>query len=189
MTIDLARYSLEDIAAQFRVLKKQADRAVGQVSDEQFFQTIDPESNSLAILMKHVGGNLRSRWTDVLTSDGEKPDRNRDDEFVIPPGTTRAAIVERWELGWSRLFGGLESLAPDDLLTKIMIRGEPHTVVQAIHRSLWHVASHVGQIVYLAKHLRGAEWQTLSIPRGKTREFNEKMRARAAERQSGLSWR
>ena len=122
--------------------------------------------------MKHMAGNMRSRWTDFLTTDGEKPDRNRDSEFETEDSDTAASIRDRWEDGWSRVFAAIESLQPEDLLRTVTVRGEKHTVLQAITRQLTHYASHVGQIVFLAKHLTGDRWQTLSIPRGKSREFD-----------------
>jgi hypothetical protein len=171
----LGQHYLEDVVAQFRALKRMADRALAQVSDEQFFAQLDPESNSLAMIVKHMAGNLVSRWTDFLTADGEKPDRQRDSEFLIQPGDTRAALAARWETGWQRLFTALAPLTADDLLRTIRIRGEGHTVVQAINRQLAHYADHVGQIVFLAKHHAGAQWKTLSIPRGQSDKFNQAM--------------
>ncbi len=147
---------------------------MAQISDEQFFQTIDEESNPVAAIVKHIGGNLRSRWTEFLTSDGEKPDRYRDTEFE-PENDTRSNLDQLWETGWSTLFATLDSLRPDDLGKVVRIRGEDHTVVKALNRSLAHTASHVGQIVFLAKHLRAGEWETLSIPRNKSADFNSYM--------------
>ncbi|HSD71433.1 MAG TPA: DUF1572 family protein [Thermoanaerobaculia bacterium] len=167
----LGRHYLEDVIGELRKYKKFADRAAAQVSDADFFRQIDPESNSVALVMKHIAGNLRSRWTDFLTTDGEKPDRNRDTEFERSESDTKDRILERWESGWRTLFEALAPLTDDDLLRTVAIRGEPHTVVQAINRQLTHYASHVGQIVFLAKHLAGDRWKTLSIPRGKSREF------------------
>jgi len=174
MTDSLAEHYLKDAAKVFRNLKRLADGAAAQVSDEEFFRTIDAESNSVALIMKHVAGNLRSRWTDFLNSDGEKPDRQRDSEFVSE-GEDRAAILERWEAGWQTLFDTLDSLAGVDLLHTVPIRGEPHTVVEAVNRQLSHYGQHVGQIVFLAKHLRSSEWKTLSIARGQSEVFNKKM--------------
>jgi hypothetical protein len=167
----LGRHYLEETIAEFRKYKKFADKAVAQVSDADFFRQIDPESNSVALLMKHIAGNLRSRWTDFLTSDGEKPDRNRDTEFERYDSDTKESILARWESGWRTLFDALAPLGDDDLQRTVAIRGEPHTVVQAINRQVTHYASHVGQIVFLAKHLAGDRWKTLSIPRGKSRDF------------------
>jgi hypothetical protein len=163
---------LEDIADQFRKHKQLADRALAQVRDEDLFVTLDPESNSLAVLIQHVAGNLISRWTDFLTTDGEKPDRDRDSEFEVREGTTRAALLARWEEGWSRLFQAFSTLTEADLTRTVFIRAEPHSVVKAIDRQLTHQAYHAGQIVLLAKHFASAHWQNLSVPRGKTRELN-----------------
>lgn len=163
---------LEESFRTFRGYKRMADSSLAQVSNEEFFRLLDPESNSLAIIVKHVGGNLRSRWTDFLTSDGEKPDRDRDREFELVPGDTREDLMRRWEHGWEVTFNTLQSLKPEDTLRAVMIRREPHTVLQAISRSVTHIAQHTGQIVFLAKHLCGSNWKTLSIPRGKTAEFN-----------------
>lgn len=171
----LGKHYLENAIWNFRQLKKQAEQAAIQLSDEEFFRIIDPESNSVAIIMKHVSGNSRSRWTEFLSSDGEKPDRHRDSEFVVGEGTTKAAVLEMWEAGWKCLFDALEPLRPEDLARKVRIRGEEHTVVEAINRQLAHYAGHVGQIVFLAKHLCSARWKTLSIPRGQSEAFNRKM--------------
>lgn len=162
---------LGDVLASFRKLKSTGERAVAQVRDEHFFATLDAESNSIAIVMKHMAGNLRSRWSDFLTSDGEKPDRHRDREFEAG-ADMRADIEEQWNAGWRVLFEALEPLTTDDLQKIVQIRGEPHTVLQAINRQLTHYAYHVGQIVLLAKHYAGSDWQTLSIPRGQSETYN-----------------
>ena len=175
----VAELYLADVAGQFRDLKRLAERAIAQLSDDQLFTAIDEEANSIAALMKHVGGNLRSRFTDFLTSDGEKADRHRDTEFDVSDDT-KATIVKRWEEGWRCLFDALESLADDDLAKTVFIREEAHSVVKAINRGLTHSAAHVGQIVLLAKHLRGSDWESLSIPRGKSEEFNARMRQKRA---------
>jgi hypothetical protein len=167
----VAAIVLDDTALTFRRQKELAERALAQVDDAEFFRAIDAESNSIAVIVKHVGGNLRSRWTDFLTSDGEKPDRDRDGEFVVVPGTTRASIMVEWETGWRVLFDAFTSLAPDDLMATVHIRAEPLTTLAAMHRSLAHVAQHVGQIVLLAKHLKSENWKTLSIPRGRSRNW------------------
>ncbi len=168
---------LHDAGKEFRKMKTLAERALAQVSEAQLFREIDAESNSLAVILKHLAGNMRSRWTNFLTSDGEKPDRQRDTEFELDTADTKAALLERWEDGWRRGFAAVEPLqGDDDLLRPVVIRGETHTVLQAINRQLTHYAQHVGQIVFLAKHLAGAKWVTLSIPRGKSEEFNEKMK-------------
>ena len=168
----IEQHYIDDTVLQLNKLKGQAEKAIAQVDDEQFFATLDPEANSIAIIMKHVAGNMRSRWTDFLTSDGEKPDRNRDGEFEIASNDTRARVLAAWEDGWARVLSAVSSLEPDDLAKKVSIRGEEHTVVEAINRQVSHYSAHVGQIVLLAKHYAGAEWKTLSIPRGKSREVD-----------------
>jgi hypothetical protein len=156
---------LADVRAQFASLQKTADAALAQVSDDEFFWTGDPESNSLALIVKHLSGNLRSRWTDFLTSDGEKPDRQRDREFVREPGDTRAGLMDAWQRGWAGAHATLTGLAASDLDRMVSLRGEPLTVLRAMQRQLGHAAYHVGQIVWVAKHLRSTEWRNLSIPR------------------------
>jgi hypothetical protein len=168
----LAQHYLDDALGEFRKLKSFADKAVAQVSDEDWFRQLDPESNSIAIVMKHILGNMRSRWTDFLTTDGEKPDRDRDTEFELGGADTKERLLERWESGWRLLFEAISPLTAQDLQRTVTIRGEPHTVLQAINRQLTHYAGHVGQIVYLAKHFAGERWKTLSIPRGKSRQFD-----------------
>ncbi|HEY3492626.1 MAG TPA: DUF1572 family protein [Solirubrobacterales bacterium] len=169
---------LQDIRLQARGLKGLADKALAQVKDEDFAVTLDPESNSLAMIIQHMAGNLRSRWTDFLTSDGEKPDRNRDAEFE-PHETSRADLLASWDEGWTRLFEALDGLTAEDLGKTVTIRSEPHTVVQAINRGIAHAAYHVGQITFLAKHFVSENWKTLSIPRGKSREFTQDMRRKS----------
>jgi Protein of unknown function (DUF1572) len=168
---DLASQYLDEARRQFRGHKRMAEGAMAQLRDEDFFVTIDPEANSVAILVKHLAGNMRSRFTDFLSSDGEKPDRFRDREFEIGPATTREDVMRWWEEGWSCVFAAIESLKPEDVVRTVTIRGEPHTVLQAVNRQIAHYAQHTGQIVFLAKHLRSTEWKTLSIPRGKSEEF------------------
>jgi hypothetical protein len=163
---------LDDARRQFVKLKAQAERAMAQVEDADFFRSPDPESNSIAIVVKHVAGNMRSRWTSFLTTDGDKPNRNRDGEFLVEPGDTRQRLMEQWEAGWTLLFDALAALTPDHLEGSVRVRGELHTVLEAINRQMTHYAAHVGQIVYLAKHWAGSSWRTLSIPRGKSREFD-----------------
>jgi hypothetical protein len=158
---------------EFERLKKLGDRALDQVSPEAFFASPRSGDNSVAVILKHVGGNLLSRWTDFLTTDGEKPNRDRDNEFVILPEDTREVLISRWEKGWAALFGALKPLGNADLARVVTIRGEPHSVLQAINRQLTHYAYHVGQIVYLAKHFAGTEWRSLSIPVGRSKEFNQ----------------
>ena len=163
----IERHFLDDCQVQLRKLKAQAEQAIAQIDDGQFFALLDAGANSVALIVKHVAGNMRSRWTDFLASDGEKPNRNRDSEFEIEAGDTRGAVMARWEEGWRILFDAIGSLQPDDLGRTVTIRGEPHTVVQAINRQLSHYSAHVGQIVLLAKHYAGADWRTLSIPKRK----------------------
>ncbi len=162
---------LDESAGAFRSYKKLAEKAMKQVSDEEFFKTIDTKANSIATITKHIGGNLRSRWADFLTTDGEKSDRNRDSEFVTD-GDTRESLTEFWEDGWNTLFETLQSLTIEDLGKTVQIRGEDFTVVKAINRAATHTASHVGQIQFLAKHFRVGDWQTLSVPKNKSAEFN-----------------
>ena len=170
--MDLAAHYLEEAARQLRGHKRMAEGAMTQLSDEEFFRTIDGESNSVAIIVKHIVGNQRSRFTDFLATDGEKPNRQRDTEFVIDSSTSRADVMNWWEQGWKLLFDTLASLHPEDVTKTVMIRNEPHTVLQAINRQIAHYAQHIGQIVFLAKHLKSSDWKTLSVPRGKSEEFN-----------------
>ena len=167
---------IEDSLSLFRYYKKLAEGAMEQVSDEQLFAALDEEMNSIAIIVKHMAGNMRSRWTDLLTSDGEKPDRNRDTEFVAPP-STRKDLMQVWNDGWERIFEALEPLSNKDLEREVFIRGEAHSVMQAINRQIAHYAYHCGQIVFLAKHLKGNSWKTLSVPRNKSAEFNRRVLA------------
>lgn len=171
MSEQILQNVLDESISTFRNYKNLAEKAMVQVSDEEFFKFIDSESNSIALIVKHVGGNLRSRWTDFLTTDGEKSDRNRDSEFVAED-ELRESLIELWENGWNALFNSLESLQPDDLGKIIQIRGEDFTVTKAINRSITHTAYHVGQITFLAKHFRITDWQTLSVPKNKSAEFN-----------------
>ena len=159
---------LDDAIKSFKSYKKLADKAIAQMQDEEFFVTIDEESNSVAVIMKHMAGNMFSRWTDFLTTDGEKPNRNRDMEFVIEESTTKDEVFDFWERGWDCVFAALEPLKIEDLARKVSIRGEEHTVVQAINRQMTHYAYHVGQIVFLAKHFRSTDWRSLSIPRNRS---------------------
>ncbi len=167
---------LEDSIALFGFYKKMGEGAMEQVTDEQLFATLDAEMNSIAIIVKHMAGNMRSRWTDFLTSDGEKPDRNRDTEFVEPPAT-REELLKRWNEGWDRVFRALTPLSDSDLERSVTIRGEPHSVMQAINRQIAHYAYHCGQIVFLAKHFKASEWKSLSVPRNKSAEFNRRVLA------------
>ncbi len=167
---------LEDSIALFRFYQKMGEGAMEQVTDEQLFATLDEEMNSIAIIVKHMAGNMRSRWTDFLTSDGEKPDRNRDTEFMEPPAT-REELLKRWNEGWDRLFRALIPLSESDLERSVTIRGEPHSVMQAINRQIAHYAYHCGQIVFLAKHFKASDWKSLSVPRNRSAEFNRKVLA------------
>lgn len=161
--------------AEFRRYKQLADRALAQIDEDAFFATPGPETNSIAIVVKHMAGNLRSRWTDFLTTDGEKPDRDRDSEFVLGPDDTRDSLMARWERGWSILFDTLESLTETDLERTVYVRSEPATAAAAILRQLAHAAYHAGQIVLLARHYAGENWTTLTIPRGGSAAYNERM--------------
>lgn len=169
--IDIADHYLEEARRQMRGNKRLAEGAIVQLKDEELFVTLDAESNSVAHLIKHMAGNMRSRFTDFLTTDGEKPDRFRDQEFELSPTTTRVDVMEWWEEGWSRVFAAIEALTPEDVMRTVTIRGEPHTVLQAINRQIAHYAHHIGQIVFLAKHLRSQDWKSLSIPRGKSEDY------------------
>lgn len=161
-----------DALQSFRNYKRMAERAIEQVSDEEFFHQIDDESNSIAIIVKHIAGNLWSRWRDFLTSDGEKADRMRDTEFELIEDT-RDSLMQFWEQGWQTLFDNVEPLKEEDFSKTVTIRGEPHTVIEAMNRQLTHYSYHVGQIVFLAKHLRSSDWNTLSVPRNRSAEFNQ----------------
>jgi hypothetical protein len=174
----MGEHYLDEVRRQFRGNKRLAEGAMAQLEDEDFFVTIDVESNSIAVIVKHLAGNMRSRFVDFLTSDGEKPDRHRDQEFEIGPETTREEVMRWWEAGWGHVFAALASLKPDDVMRTVTIRSEPHTVLQALNRQVVHYAYHTGQIVFMAKHLRAAEWKTLSVPRGKSEEFNAEMIAK-----------
>jgi hypothetical protein len=158
----------------FRFYKNLAERAMAQVTDDQLLTALDPEMNSIAVIVKHMAGNMRSRWTDFLTADGEKPDRDREAEFVDPP-PTRQALLALWEEGWQCVFTALEPLSDQDLQRTITIRGEAHSVMQAINRQVAHYSYHCGQIVFLAKHLKHTKWQSLTIPRGRSGEFNRRV--------------
>lgn len=165
---------LEDSLAVFRQYKKLAEGAMAQVADDELNAALDPEMNSIGQIVKHLAGNMRSRWTDFLTSDGEKPDRNRDSEFVEPPAT-REAVMKLWEEGWGRVFDALEPLTEADLSRTVTIRGERHSVMQAINRQIAHYACHCGQIVFLAKHLQHEQWRSLTIPRNRSTDFNRRV--------------
>jgi len=174
MALRLTTSYLEDSLSLFRYYKNLAEKAMEQLPDEQLFTVLDDEMNSIAVIVNHMTSNMRSRWTDFLTTDGEKPDRNRDREFSDPP-VSRQALMDLWNGGWSCLFSALEPLSEQDLGRTVTIRGEPHSVTQAINRQVAHYAYHCGQIVFVAKHFRGREWKSLSIPRGESRAFNERV--------------
>lgn len=170
---DLSTHYLEEARRQMRGQKRMGEGAMAQLRDEEFFVTLDPEGNSIAILVKHLAGNMRSRFTDFLTTDGEKPDRFRDREFELNAAPTRADVLRWWEEGWSIVLGAIDALTPEDVMHTVTIRGEPHTVLQAMNRQIAHYAAHVGQMVFLAKHLRSSDWKSLTIPRGKSEEFKK----------------
>ena len=172
---DVAAHYLEEAARQFRGHKRLTEGAIAQLKDEELFVALDPEANSIAIIVKHLAGNMRSRFTDFLTTDGEKPDRHRDQEFELTANSTRADVMRWWEGGWACVFSAIESLQPEDLTHTVLIREEPHSVLQAINRQIAHYAYHCGQIVFLAKHFRSNEWKSLSVPRGMSEEFNRQM--------------
>jgi hypothetical protein len=176
MALKFTTSYLEDSLTLFRYYKTLGERAMEQVADEQLFTALDQEANSIGIIVKHMAGNMRSRWTEFLTTDGEKQDRNRDSEFVDPPAT-REALLKVWEEGWSCVFRALEPLSDADLGRTVTIRGEAHSVMQAVNRQVAHYAHHVGQIVLLAKHFAHDHWQSLSVPRNRSAEFNQKVAA------------
>lgn len=179
MPLEFTTSCLQDSIAVFRYYKNLADRALEQVRDDDLNRAIDPESNSISVIMRHIAGNLRSRWTEFLTSDGEKPDRNRDGEFESK-AMTRHELLREWEDAWSLAFNTLAALSAIDMERTVLIRGEAHSVTQAIHRQVGHAAYHCGQIVFLARHLAHERWTSLTIPRGKSEEFNAKVRNKEA---------
>ena len=168
-----------DALTSFRNYKKLAERAIEQVSNEEFFAVIDGEANSIGVVMKHIAGNLHSRWRDFLTTDGEKPDRDRDAEFIAD-GDNRESLLKFWESGWQVLFDNLEPLTDQDFARTVTIRGEPHSVVEAVNRQLTHYSYHIGQIVLLAKHFRSSDWKTLSVPRNRSADFNKHLAEKQA---------
>lgn len=174
MALQFTTSYLEDSLTLFRYYKNLSERAMAQVTDEQLLEVLDGEMNSIALIVKHMAGNMRSRWTDFLTTDGEKPDRDRDSEFMEPPSTRQAALAV-WEEGWQCLFRALGPLSDADLQKTVTIRGEAHSVMQAINRQVAHYSYHCGQIVMLAKHFKNTEWQSLSVPRRKSAEFNRRV--------------
>lgn len=177
MSTDLATHLLEDSLERYREQKQLADGALAQVDDAGFFARVDGEANAIAHVVKHLAGNLRSRWRNFLTEDGEKPDRDRDSEFDLDPvRDTRASLMARWDDAWGILFAEVGALRPEDLMRTVTIRHEPHTVVQCLRRTLGHNAYHVGQIVTLARHTRGPSWASLSVPRRGSATFNAEMK-------------
>jgi hypothetical protein len=184
MNDSLGRHFLDDALKVFRTYKSLGERAIAQARDEDLFVALDPEANSIALIVKHLWGNMRSRWTDFLTTDGEKPDRHRDAEFELTEEATRTTVERWWDEGWRIVFAAIEPLRPEDLERTVLIRGEPHTVMQAINRQLAHYAHHIGQIVFLAKHFRSSEWQSLSIPRGQSETFNQQLHTQQTSKQT-----
>ncbi|HXJ96452.1 MAG TPA: DUF1572 domain-containing protein [Terriglobia bacterium] len=176
MALQFSTSYLADSASLFRYYKGLGERAMAQLLDDQLFYSVDEECNSVAIIVKHLAGNMRSRWTDFLITDGEKPNRNRDSEFEDPP-KDRQQLMQLWDEGWACLLGALESLDDSQLGRQVLIRGEAHSVMQAINRQLCHYAYHVGQIVALAKQARKGDWVSLSVPRGKSADFNKRVRS------------
>jgi uncharacterized damage-inducible protein DinB len=164
----------KDAIDLFRHYKRLGDNAMAQCPDDKLCAEIDPQSNSIAIIVKHMAGNMRSRWTNFLTTDGEKPDRHRDSEFEAAPAT-RAEVIALWEAGWKLLFDALAPLTDADLEKRVTIRTEPHSVTQAINRQIAHYSYHVGQIAFLARHFAGEKWQPLTIPKKRSAEFNAKV--------------
>lgn len=177
--MDIAAHYLEEVRRQMLGYKRMGEGALAQLRESELFTALDAESNSVAVIVKHLAGNMRSRFVDFLTSDGEKPDRHRDREFELGAQTTRDDVMNWWEQGWGHVLAALDGLSPQDVIRTVYIRQEEHTVLQAINRQLAHYACHIGQIVFLAKHFRSTEWKTLSVPRGQSEEFNAKMIARA----------
>jgi hypothetical protein len=168
---DLATHYIDEARRQLRGQKRLGEGAIAQLKDADLYVVLDSESNSIAVLVKHMAGNMRSRFSDFLTSDGEKPNRFRDQEFELNSGTTHADVMRWWEEGWAQVFSTLDSLQPEDVMRTVTIRGEPHTVLQAINRQIAHYSGHIGQIIFLAKHLRSSGWKSLSIPRGKSEHY------------------
>ena len=188
MPHEFSTFYIQDSLSLFRYYKTLAERAMDQCPDEYLFVALDTESNSIAIIVKHMVGNMRSRWRNFLTTDGEKPDRNRDSEFEDAP-KSREELMAMWGAGWKYLFDALESLQESDLGREVLIRNEPHSVMQAINRQVAHYAHHVGQILFLAKHLtftKTGKWESLSVPRGKSADMNAKVAAGKFSQQETL---
>jgi len=176
MPSDLGTRYLDEVFRSLRGHKRLADGAIAQLSDEQFFALPGPESNSVAIIVKHMSGNMRSRFTDFLSSDGEKPGRHRDQEFIVPDDASRDELLRAWEQQWDLVFHTINSLQAEDLDRTVTIRAQPHSVLQALHRAVAHLTYHTGQIVFVAKHWKGAEWKSLSIPKARSEEVNARTR-------------
>jgi hypothetical protein len=174
MPLEMTTSYIKDATDVFKYYKRLAERSMEQAPDEALIAALDGESNSIAVIVKHMAGNMRSRWTDFLTTDGEKPDRNRDTEFETPP-QTRAEILALWEAGWKCVFDALEPLTDVDMNRTVKIRSEAHSVMQAINRQVAHYSYHVGQIVFLAKHFAGGEWKAVTVPRGKSADFTARV--------------
>ncbi len=168
--MDLGRHFLDDALLTLGKLRRLSESALAQVDEAAFFRALDPGSNSLATIVKHVAGNQRSRWTDFPATDGEKPDRDRDAEFELEAADDRESLMSAWHAGWDLALAAIGALSPEQLTDRVTIRGEPHTILEAIDRQVAHYAHHSGQIVFLAKHLAGERWRTLSIPRGRSRD-------------------
>jgi hypothetical protein len=182
MALEFTTSYLEDSIHLLRYYKKLAESAIAQATDSQLYQLLDEDANSIAIIMQHMAGNMKSRWTNFLSEDGEKPWRNRDREFKQPPAT-REALLQMWEDGWRCLFQALESLTDADMSRSVPIRGEAHSVMQAINRQVAHYPYHCGQIILLAKHFQHDQWTSLTVPKGKSEEFTTKVRTgRASQR-------
>jgi hypothetical protein len=178
---DVRTVYLRDLDFTFRYHKSVADRALAQIGDEYLHTLVDGDANSIAIILKHVAGNLRSRYTDFLTTDGEKPDRNRDGEFEMPERASRAELLGAWDRAFGLVLETIAALNPDDLARTVYVRKEPFTVVEALNRSVTHTAYHVGQIVLLAKHFAASNWKTLTIPKGKSAEVEVPYKARVSQ--------
>jgi Protein of unknown function (DUF1572) len=176
MALQFTTSYLEDVRPLFAMYKRQGEAAMAQVSEAGLTAALDPEMNSIALIVKHLAGNMRSRWTGFPEADGEKPDRNRDSEFEAPPAT-RAEVMALWDAGWACVFAALDRLTDADLARETSIRGERHSVMQAINRQIAHYSYHLGQIVFLAKHLQSANWKSLSVPRGASATFNSDVAA------------
>jgi hypothetical protein len=172
--VDLASAYLADSLGRFEELRALGGKTIARLSDDQLAVRLDPESNSVALVMKHMAGNMRSRWTDFLTSDGEKPDRNRDSEFEDQSDVPAAELRRRFDAGWELVLATVRSLRPEDLTRTVLIRTEPHTVLAAINRQLTHYGYHTGQIIFIAKHLASGRWESLSVPRGGSEAFNRR---------------